>query len=130
MEHRAFHESMIRVRYAETDRMGFLHHAQYFVYFELGRTEMLRAQGYAYRDLEDQGFFLVVSKIEAKYRQPARYDDLLRLRTILERTTYVRIEHRYELYRDDVLLAEGASVLACVDRTGKPQALPAILNPS
>lgn len=122
------HDSLIRVRYAETDRMGFLHHSQYFIYFELGRTELLRAQGLAYRDIEDGGHFLVVVKLECKYRLPARYDDLLRLRTVLTRTTAVRVEHRYELYRDDELLAEGTSTLACVDRAGKLQALPEVLR--
>ncbi|HMP59764.1 MAG TPA: thioesterase family protein [Gemmatales bacterium] len=123
-----WHESHIRVRYAETDRMGFLHHAQYFVYFELGRTEMLRTQGVSYRAIEDAGFFLVVVKLECKFKLPARYDDLLRLRTIHVRTTPVRIEHRYELYRDDTLLCEASSTLASVDRAGKLQAVPEILR--
>jgi acyl-CoA thioester hydrolase len=121
-------ESEIRVRYAETDRMGFLHHAQYFVYFEQGRTDLLRRQGIAYREIEDQGFFLVVVKLDCRYRQPARYDDLLKLRTTLVRTTAVRVEHRYEIFRDHVLVAEGSSTLACVDRDGRLQPLPAILR--
>ena len=91
------HDIHIRVRYAETDRMGFLHHSQYFVYFEQARTEMLRSQGISYREIEDQGFFLVVFRIDCTYRQPAKYDDLLRIRTSLVRTTAVRIEHRYEV---------------------------------
>lgn len=128
MDALAEHESSIRVRYAETDRMGFLHHAQYFVYFELGRTELLRAQGLSYRDIEDAGHFLVVVKLECKFKLPARYDDLLRLRTLLTRTTPVRVEHRYELWRGEQLLAEGASTLACVDREGRLQALPASLR--
>lgn len=118
----------IRVRYAETDRMGFLHHAQYFVYFEQGRVELLRTQGLSYKDIEDQGFFLVVVKLECRYRKPAHYDDLLRLRTILERTTQVKVEHRYELYRGEELIAEGSSTLACVDRSGQLQRLPEILQ--
>ncbi len=122
------HESAIRVRYAETDRMGFLHHSQYFVYFELGRTEMLRAQGIAYKEIEDAGHFLVVVKLDCKYKLPARYDDLLTLRTTLVRTTPVRIEHRYELLRQEQLLAEGASTLACVDREGRLQPIPETLR--
>jgi acyl-CoA thioester hydrolase len=125
-----FHDTFIRVRYAETDRMGFLHHAQYFVFFEQARTEMLRAQGISYKEIEDQGFFLVVFRIECTFRQPARYDDLLRVRTTLVRTTAVRIEHRYEVYRDDTLVSEGSSVLACVDRQGRLQALPENLRAS
>ncbi len=117
-------EIQIRVRYAETDRMGLLHHANYLVYFEQGRTELLRQRGRSYKDLEDQGYFLVLAKIEVRYRQPARYDDLLTLRTTVTRTTPVRIEHRYEVLRDGRLLAEGSSTLACVDREGRLQALP------
>jgi acyl-CoA thioester hydrolase len=121
------HETMIRVRYAETDRMGFLHHAQYFVYFEEGRTELLRASGQTYKAIEDAGFFLVIARIDAKYRLPIHYDDHIRLKTILHRITPVRIEHRYEIYRGNELCAEGASTLACVDRNGKLQSLPEIL---
>jgi acyl-CoA thioester hydrolase len=114
----------IRVRYAETDRMGLLHHANYLVYFEQGRTELLRQSGRTYKELEDAGVFLVLAKIEVRYRLPARYDDLLTLRTIVTRTTPVRIEHRYEVLRGTQLLAEGSSTLACVDRDGKLQGLP------
>jgi acyl-CoA thioester hydrolase len=121
-------EITVRVRYAETDRMGLLHHANYLVYFEQGRTELLRARGLTYRELEDQGYLLVLTKVDVRYRSPARYDDLLRLRTTVVRTTAVRIDHRYELFRDDVLLAEGSSTLACVDRDGRVQALPSFLS--
>jgi acyl-CoA thioester hydrolase len=117
-------EIPIRVRYAETDRMGLLHHANYLVYFEQGRTELLRQSGRTYRDLEDQGYLLVLTRVEVRYRLPARYDDLLTLRTTVTRTTAVRIEHRYELLRDGQVLAEGSSTLACVDRAGKLQAMP------
>jgi acyl-CoA thioester hydrolase len=117
-------EIQIRVRYAETDRMGLLHHANYLVYFEQGRTELLRQSGRSYKELEDAGHFLVLAKVEVRYRLPARYDDLLTLRTIVTRTTPVRIEHRYEVLRERQLLAEGSSTLACVDREGRLQAMP------
>lgn len=117
-------EITIRVRYAETDQMGLLHHANYLVYFEQGRTELLRAQGYTYRDIESQGFFLVLTKLQVRYRSPAYYDDLLTLRTTVVRTTLVKIEHKYELLRDGVLLAEAETTLGCVDREGKVQVLP------
>ena len=117
-------EISIRVRYAETDRMGLLHHANYLVYFEQGRTELLRAQGFSYRDIEDQGFYLVLTKVQVRYRKPAYYDDVLVLRTIVQRTTLVKIEHRYELLREGVLVAEGETTLGCVDKEGKVQALP------
>ena len=123
-------KTMIRVRYAETDRMGLLHHANYLVYFEEGRTELLRSLGFTYRDLEDQGFLLVLTKAEVRYRAPARYDDLLTLHTTVMRTTSVRIDHSYRLMRNDVLLAEGSTTLACVDREGRIQSLPDFLRQS
>src|ERR1700680_2543941 len=104
-------EISIRVRYAETDRMGLLHHANYLVYFEQGRIELLRGLGLSYKDIEDQGFFLVLTRLQVRYKSPARYDDLLVLRTILVRTTLVKLEHRYEVLRDGVLLAEGETTL-------------------
>ncbi len=119
----------IRVRYAETDRMGLLHHANYLVYFEQARTELLRSQGLTYKDLEDRGFLLVLTKVEVRYKRPARYDDLLTVRTFVVRTTTVRIDHRYEVFRNGELLAEATSTLACVDRDGRPQALPEFLRP-
>lgn len=122
------HDLSIRVRYAETDRMGFLHHANYFVYFEMGRTELLRARGLSYRDIEDAGHFLVIIDIGCKFKKPARYDDLLTLRTTVERVSHVKIVHKYELSRDGELLAEGHSTLACIDRDGRPQALPDVLK--
>jgi acyl-CoA thioester hydrolase len=121
-------EITIRVRYAETDRMGLLHHANYLVYFEQARTELLRAGGLSYRDLEDQGFLLVLTRAEVRYRSPARYDDLLTIRTTVVRTTAVRIDHRYEVRRDGMLVAEGSTTLACVDRDGQVQALPDLLR--
>jgi acyl-CoA thioester hydrolase len=121
-------EIQIRVRYAETDRMGLLHHANYLVYFEQARTELLRQAGATYKDMEDQGYLLVLTKVEVRYKKPARYDDVLTVRTIAERTTAVRIDHRYEVLRDGDLLAEGTSTLACIDRTGRPQALPDFLR--
>src|SRR5262245_12998271 len=102
-------EITVRVRYAETDRMGLLHHANYLVYFEQGRVELLRSNGYSYKDLEDQGYLLVLTKLEVRYHRPARYDELLTLRTSVVRTTMVRIDHRYELFHEGQLLTEGSS---------------------
>lgn len=120
----AVHEMPIRVRYAETDQMGVVHHANYLVYFEMGRTELLRGSGLDYKRFEEQGYLLVIAQIACKYRLPARYDDELVLRTILTRVTPVRIEHLYELRRGPELLASGESTLACVDREGRLQRLP------
>ena len=123
-------EIQVRVRYAETDRMGLLHHANYLVYFEQARTELLRDTGRSYRDLEDAGFFLVLAKAEVRYKLPARYDDVLTVRTTVVRTSPVRLEHRYEVLRDGTLLAEGSTTLACVDKAGKLQAMPEWLSES
>ncbi|MGH7137493.1 MAG: acyl-CoA thioesterase [Pirellulales bacterium] len=118
------HQIEIRVRYQETDAMGVLHHANYFTYFEMGRTELLRANGYDYRAVEEGGIFMVIVEVSCRYRRPARYDDLLRLQTKLVKVTAAKIEHEYELYRGNELLAEGRSALACVDREGRLQRVP------
>lgn len=123
-------EIPIRVRYAETDQMGVVHHANYFVYFEMGRTEALRSTGLDYRSIEERGYLLVIVKVACRYRSPARYDDELILRTTLERTTQVRIDHTYQLLRGTTLIAEGESTLACVDKAGNPQRLPPELLPN
>jgi acyl-CoA thioester hydrolase len=122
------HDVIVRVRYAETDRMGLLHHANYFVYFEMARTEMLRERGISYREIEDSGHLLVIIDIGCKFKRPAQYDDLLTIRTKVAKVTHVKIVHQYEVIRDGLLLAEGHSTLACVDREGRPQALPEILR--
>jgi acyl-CoA thioester hydrolase len=117
-------ETQIRVRYAETDRMGLLHHANYLVYFEQARTELLRSQGLTYKDMEDQGFLLVIISAEVKFKSPARYDDVLTIKTTVSRTTPVRIEHTYVVTCEGRTVAEGKTTLACVDRAGKLQPLP------
>jgi len=118
----------IRVRYAETDAMGYLHHAQYLVYFEQGRTELLRQNGVRYRDMEQRGSYYVVARMECRFLAPAHYDDLLTLTTTTERLTPVRVEHSYRLDRGDKVLAEGRSTLVAVGPDGKPKALPPDLH--
>ena len=118
------HEIELRVRYQETDPMGFLHHANYFTYFEIGRTELLRAAGGNYREMEADGQLVVVVKAECRFRRPARYDDLLQLRTTVTRVSAAKIEHQYELFRDGECLAIGNVTLAIVDRSGKVQPVP------
>jgi acyl-CoA thioester hydrolase len=122
------HEIQVRVRYAETDRMGLLHHANYVVYFEMGRTELLRQRGVSYREMEDSGHLLVIVEVGCKFKKPAYYDDLLTIRTTVSRVTHVKVVHQYQVLRDGALLAEGHSTLACVDRDGKPQALPDVIR--
>jgi acyl-CoA thioester hydrolase len=121
------HETMIRVRYSETDAMGFLHHSNYLSYFEIGRTELFRAQGGSYRRMEELGLFFVVVRVSVKYRKPARYDDLLRLETAVSRTTPAKLEHNYRIFRDQELLTEGESTIACIDKNGQVQRIPADL---
>lgn len=123
------HDTQIRVRYQETDAQGRLHHANYFTYFELGRTELLRAAGFSYRQVEEAGYFMVVAEIGCEYFLPAAFDDLLTLRTTVTHAKGARIEHQYDVFRGEELLARGRSVVACVDRTGKPKRIPAWLLP-
>jgi acyl-CoA thioester hydrolase len=121
------HTLEFRVRYPEVDAMGVVHHSRYLQYFEMGRVEMLRAAGHCYADLEAAGVFFAVTRAEVRYRAPARYDDLLTLTTLRERQTTVRIDHSYVLRRGDVVLAEGATTIACVDRHGRVRPIPAEL---
>lgn len=122
------HTIPIRVRYCECDPMGVAHHSVYPIWFEIGRTELLRAAGGNYRELEASGVLLAVVRLEVRYRRPARYDDLLDLTTVLGDAAHVKIEHRYELHRDGELLALGSSTLACLDRDGRPRPLPESLR--
>jgi acyl-CoA thioester hydrolase len=112
------HEVTFRVRYSETDPMGFVHHAQYFSYSEVGRMELFRAQGGDYREMEARGYLMVIVKVECDFKRPARFDDLLTLRTRVLRLTPAKLEHEYELTRDGELLARARTVLACIDRSG------------
>ncbi len=117
-------EHQIRVRYAECDSMGYLHHARYLEYLEEARTEALRAQGYRYRDLEREGVFFVVAKLSCRYRLPIRYDDVVTVRTTIERFTRTRIDHAYEFLVDGRTTSEANTTLACVGRDGKLRVMP------
>lgn len=119
----------IRVRYSECDAFGYLHHARYFEYFELGRTELLRLSGHAYRDMERAGHFFVVAKASCKFIRPAQYDDVLLLSTRIERVTNARINHSYEMRRDQVVLCIGETTIAPVDASGRLTAVPEYLYP-
>src|SRR2546421_7471765 len=123
------HTINLRVRYPEVDAMGYLHHSRYLQYFEMGRIELLRSLGHSYADLEREGSFFVVVKVEVRYKAPARYDDELQLTTHVARQTHVRIDHTYELRRGPTLLAEASTTIACVDRDGQLKAIPHFLQP-
>lgn len=118
------HTIVFRVRYPEADAMGVVHHSRFLQYFEMGRVELLRAAGHSYADLERQGAFFAVVKAEVRYRAPARFDDELTLKTRIVRQTAVRVDHVYELKRAETLIAEGATTIACVDRSGELIAIP------
>ena len=122
----------LRVRYVECDPMGYLHHSAYVPYFEMGRVELLRQQGYSYRALEDQGILFVVTKLLVNYKRPVRYDDELELRTRIVRTTTIRLEHEYELYNTHTkqLVCTAQTTLACVGRDGEVREIPAHLRPA
>ena len=123
-EHR--HEFEFEVRYYETDAQGVVHHANYFQYFELARVEMLKAQGYNYADLEEDGYLLVVHSISCRYHRPAHFGDTLRIATQVVNITMARMDHEYRVYRDNELLAEAKSTIACVDRQGNIRRMPEI----
>ncbi|MGA2266306.1 MAG: thioesterase family protein [Phycisphaerae bacterium] len=115
----------IRVRYAEVDRMGALHHSRYWPYFEMGRTELLRAAGVSYRDLEAAGVFFVVARCWAKYHSPAQYDEVVTLITRITAMGQAKIDHEYELRGPDGrLIATAGTTLACVDRNGQVIPIP------
>jgi len=118
------HEIEIRVRYHETDAQGHVHHAAYLDYFELGRTEMLRAAGVGYEAIERDGLRLVVSEVNCRYYLPANFGDVLTLATTVAAAKGARIVHRYRLTRGDDLLAEGETTVASLDETGRVRRLP------
>lgn len=117
-----FHEFKVRVRYAETDQMGVVYHGNYAQYFEMGRVEWLRNLGLSYAYMEKNGIMLPVVSLTLNYKKPARYDDLLTIRTILKKQESVKIEFDYEIYSEKgELLTTGNSVLVFVDmKTGRP----------
>jgi len=110
---------------------GVVHHSVYPVWFEMGRTELLRANGLAYKDLEKAGTFFVVARLQIKYRRPAQYDEQLELETTCSLVTASKVEHTYKLTRCDngLILAEADSVLACVNAEGKLQRVPEFMYP-
>jgi acyl-CoA thioester hydrolase len=116
----------VRVRYAETDNMGVVYYANYLVWFEIGRTDLLRHAGWSYREMETEGFSLPVIEAHCEYRQPARYDDDLEVRTTGALVSPVRLRFEYEIARaaDGVALAYGHTVHASMGRNGRACRLP------
>jgi acyl-CoA thioester hydrolase len=118
--------SRIRVRYAETDNMGVVYYANYFVWFEVGRTDLLRTTGWSYREMEADGFALPVIDARCAYRESAKYDDDIEVRTTGTMLSPVRVQFTYEVVRssDAMILATGSTEHATLDRTGRPCRLP------
>jgi acyl-CoA thioester hydrolase len=116
----------IRVRYAETDKMGVVYHANYFTWFEIGRCELLRAIGRSYKEMEADGVGLPVIEAQCHYRAPARYDDELQVKTWGKLLSQARVRFEYEVNRpaDGTVNAVGMTVHAAVDSTGRPCRLP------
>ena len=122
-----WHETEVRVRYAETDKMGIVHHSNYLVWFELGRSEFCRARGFSYRDMEEKdNALLVVAEAYCRYKSPAFYEDALIVRTNIGEVRSRSIRFIYEIYRssDETLLAEGETLHLVTDRNKKVRSLP------
>jgi acyl-CoA thioester hydrolase len=121
-----YHQMQIRVRYSETDQMRVVYHGNYAQYFEIGRVEWLRYRGISYKWMEENGVMLPVVSLTMNYKKPARYDELLTLKTIMKNLSSVKIEFDYELYNEkEELLTTGNSILVFVDmKTGRPMAPP------
>ena len=116
-----------RVRYAECDPMGYLHHAKYWEYFEHVRTELLRQNGFRYRDLETEDVLFVVYKAACKYLLPIRYDDLITVTAQVARITRTRVDHTYVVEVNDQRACEASTTLACVGRDGQLRLMPEAL---
>ena len=120
------HETQIRVTYKDTDRMGYSYYGNYPTYYEIGRTEFLRELGLSYKQLEDDGFLLPIVKMNIKYIQPARYDELLTIKTRYKKLHSVKVEFEYEIYNEKkTLINKGYTLLAFVNvKTRKPTQAP------
>ncbi len=118
--------SLVRVRYAETDKMGVVYYANYFVWFEIGRTDLLRSLGWTYREMEHEGIMLPVIEAHCEYHRPTHYDDEMEVRTEGRMLSPVRMEFTYKVVRrhDQQLAASGRTVHAALDLSGRLCRLP------
>jgi acyl-CoA thioester hydrolase len=125
--HPAFHETRLRVRYAETDQMGVVYHANHLIWFEVGRVELMREMGFSCRDMErEEGRFIAVAEVQCRYRAPVYYDEEVVVRTRLKKVRESVVIFTYELVRADdrTLLAEGETTHIVTDSTMKLATLP------
>lgn len=122
-----WHETEVRVRYAETDQMGIVHHASYLVWFEVGRSELCRAKGFSYKEMEEQdNALMVVAETYCRYKSPAYYEDVLTVRTKVGEVRSRSLRFFYEIHRaaDDRLIAEGETLHLVTDKDRKVKSLP------
>jgi acyl-CoA thioester hydrolase len=118
----------VRVIFGDTDQMGVVYYANYLRYFESARSALLRARGFSARDLVEQGVMFPVTEAGCRYRRPARYEDLLDIHIAVTQMGHATVRFGYEVRRDDELVAEGHTVHACVDATGRPRRIPSELR--
>ena len=122
-----YHDAIVRVRYAETDQMGVVYHSNYFVWFEVGRVELMRALGVEYKKMEkEDNCHIVVADVHCRYHHPARYDEVLRVRTRIAESRNRVVKFTYELFRDSdgALLANGHTTHIICGSNGRPKLLP------
>lgn len=122
-----WHETEVRVRYAETDQMGIVHHANYLVWFETGRSDLCRAKGFSYKEMEEiDNSLMVVAEAYCRYKSPAFYDDLLTIRTKISQIRSRTLRFHYEVFResDNTLIAEGETLHLVTDREKKVKKVP------
>jgi len=126
-----WHDTEVRVRYAETDQMGIVHHANYLVWFESARSEFCRAKGFSYKEMEEvDGSFIVVAESYCRYKSPAHYDDVLIVRTRVDEIRSRSMRFMYEVLRpaDETLIAEGETLHLVTDRKQKIRRIPEIFR--
>jgi acyl-CoA thioester hydrolase len=122
-----FHDTTVRVRYAETDQMGVVYHANYLIWFEVGRVELMRAMGFEYKTMEtEDDCHIVVAEAHCRYERSARYDEVLRVRTRIMEWRNRIVKFSYEIFReaDDTLLTTGHTTHVICGSNGRPKALP------
>lgn len=122
-------ETEIRVRYAETDKMGIVHHSNFLVWFEIGRSEFCRARGFSYLEMEEkEDALMVVAEVYCRYKSPAFYEDVLTVRTSVADVRSRSLRFIYEIFRasDEKLLAEGETLHVVTDRNKKVRSMPPV----
>jgi acyl-CoA thioester hydrolase len=124
-----WHETQIRVRYKDTDRMGVVYYGNYLTFFEVGRAELMRDMGFPYSTFEQDGYILVVTEANAKYHANVGYDSLVTVKTRISDLRAVRVRFEYEIVDENrELLVDGYTVHACVNTSSKPIRIPADLR--